>query len=167
MNSSDDDFITVSKMDAVRRQLNTAIELWFGDGDPVSIHTLASAAHDILHQLFRRSGLKGLLFGTTKICDRDRQQWVAAITCHYNFFKHGRKDISAKANFRPAVNEFLIFFQITALIRMSENLSYQERAFFYWFLTNRPELLNEGSAYLILRSTESRTHFAVSRSVTL
>jgi hypothetical protein len=29
----------VSKLDAAKRQLETAIRLYFSDGDPVSIHT--------------------------------------------------------------------------------------------------------------------------------
>jgi argininosuccinate synthase len=47
--------IIVTKIEAARRQLNTAIELWFNDGDPVSIHTLASSAHQIIHDLNRRN----------------------------------------------------------------------------------------------------------------
>ena len=35
--------ITVSKLDAAKRQLETVIRLYFFDGDPVSIHTLTSA----------------------------------------------------------------------------------------------------------------------------
>ena len=32
--------IVVTKLDAARRQLRTAIRLWFQEADPVSIHTL-------------------------------------------------------------------------------------------------------------------------------
>jgi hypothetical protein len=45
----DETKITISKFDAARRQLNTAITLWFADGDPVAIHTLAYAAYEIIH----------------------------------------------------------------------------------------------------------------------
>ena len=34
--------IKVSKMDAAKRQLDTAIALWFAEKDPVSIHALSS-----------------------------------------------------------------------------------------------------------------------------
>jgi hypothetical protein len=37
--------ITVRKLAAVRTQLETAISLYFGGGDPVSIHTLTAAAY--------------------------------------------------------------------------------------------------------------------------
>lgn len=33
-------FMKISKIDAVKTQLVTAIELFFNDGDPISIHTL-------------------------------------------------------------------------------------------------------------------------------
>jgi hypothetical protein len=48
--------ILVSKSDVARSQLETAIQLWFADGDPVSIHTLAVAAHDCLHTLSKLTG---------------------------------------------------------------------------------------------------------------
>jgi hypothetical protein len=54
--------ITVTKLDAAKRQLRTALRLWFDDGDPVSIHTLLAAAHEIIHTLYRRKGLRDLLF---------------------------------------------------------------------------------------------------------
>jgi hypothetical protein len=56
--------ITVSKLDAARRQLRAAIRLWFQGEDPVAIHTLISAAHEIVHTLFKRAGLHGLMFDT-------------------------------------------------------------------------------------------------------
>jgi hypothetical protein len=43
------DFLAVTKQSAARSQLETAIRLWFYEGDPVAIHTLAVAAHDCLH----------------------------------------------------------------------------------------------------------------------
>ena len=43
MTDNDLQKLHVTKLDAARRQLETAITLWFHDGDPVSIHTLAAA----------------------------------------------------------------------------------------------------------------------------
>ena len=47
--------IEVSKLDAARRQLETAIRLFFYDGDFVSTHTLAAAAFNVLNDLSRRA----------------------------------------------------------------------------------------------------------------
>jgi hypothetical protein len=52
----DDTKIVVTKLDAARRQLKTAIKLWFEDGDPVAIHTLIVAAYEIIDIL---AGAKG------------------------------------------------------------------------------------------------------------
>lgn len=38
----------ISKIEAVKRQVNTAIQLYFHQMDPVAIHTLTCAAHEIL-----------------------------------------------------------------------------------------------------------------------
>jgi hypothetical protein len=40
--------VTVAKLSAAKRQLDCAIEMWFGDKDQVAVHTLAVAAHQII-----------------------------------------------------------------------------------------------------------------------
>ena len=45
--------LAITKLDAARRQLETAITLWFHDADPVSVHTLVMAAHGFLKHLAR------------------------------------------------------------------------------------------------------------------
>ena len=48
--------IRVSKLDAARRQPDAAIKLWFADGDEVSVHTLAAAAHQTIHDINQKKG---------------------------------------------------------------------------------------------------------------
>jgi len=43
--------LKLSKLDAARRQLETAVALCFQEGDPVSIHSFACAAHEIVETL--------------------------------------------------------------------------------------------------------------------
>jgi hypothetical protein len=66
------DGITVTKLDAARRQLRTALRLWFHDGDPVSIHALLAAAHEIIHRLYRNKGLRNLMFDNENIEEEHR-----------------------------------------------------------------------------------------------
>lgn len=54
----------ISKLDSARRQLETAVRLFFVDGDPVSVHTLAAAAGEVLADLARQEEKVGLLEGT-------------------------------------------------------------------------------------------------------
>jgi hypothetical protein len=52
---------TVSKLDAARRQLETAVRLYFCEGDPVSMHTLTSAAYQVLSDINRAQGGRPML----------------------------------------------------------------------------------------------------------
>ena len=99
------DKIRVPKLDAAKRQLHTAIQLWFEDGDPVSIHTLVSAAHEIIHTLFKRKGLKGLLFDNPDIPAQVRSEFAQAIKSAANAFKHARDDPTGTTEFAPVLNE--------------------------------------------------------------
>jgi hypothetical protein len=56
--------LKLSKIDAARRQLESAIWLWFVDADIVSVHTLAAAAHRLLLDLAERRGIAPLLLTT-------------------------------------------------------------------------------------------------------
>ena len=71
--------IKISKLDAAKRHLETAIRLYFNYGDPIAIHTLACAAHGILsdlneeHKGNRNKRLEDYNFFTGKInCDNQK-----------------------------------------------------------------------------------------------
>ena len=48
--------LQISKLDAARRQLEIAVRLYFAEDDPVSIHTLTSAAYQLLSDINRALG---------------------------------------------------------------------------------------------------------------
>jgi hypothetical protein len=52
--------LKLSKIDAARRQIESAIWLWFVDADIVSVHTLAAAAHSLLLDLAEHRGVTPL-----------------------------------------------------------------------------------------------------------
>jgi hypothetical protein len=64
--------IKISKLAAARRQLATAIELWFIDGDPVAIHTLAFAAFEVIRTISkkRNPNRRKLLFDSLKVPEK-------------------------------------------------------------------------------------------------
>src|SRR5438128_1514480 len=67
--------IQVTKLDAVRRQLETAIILWFHDGDPVSIHTLAAAAYQIIYDINAHRGGAPMMRDSEKIRPEGLSEW--------------------------------------------------------------------------------------------
>jgi hypothetical protein len=130
--------IKINKMDAAKRQLRTAIELWFMEADPVAIHTLAFASHEIIHALYRRIGLSDLLFDSDLVKDEHRREFGHWIRSDAAFFKHGRKDPDGVTNFNTAVNEMILAMSVAGLQRMGEPPELPERVFLQWLLIHRP-----------------------------
>ncbi len=135
----------VSKLDAAKRQLRTAIRLWFNEEDPVAIHTLAHAAHEIIHSLFKKQGLRGLLFDADIVKDEHRGAWSKAIKKNANFFKHAREDPDGKIEFNAGTNEYIILFSIYGLRRMEGKSGLEETLFFNLVYIHRQELMKKGS----------------------
>lgn len=131
---------SVNKLDAAKRQLHVAIKWWFANDDPVAVHTLAAASHEIIHMLFRRRGLRGLLFDSPFIRDEYRADFARALKGRASFFKHAQKDPDGEIEFDPIVNEPLLLASIYALSQMREPLTAPEQAFMAWFRLHSPHL---------------------------
>ena len=88
----------ITREDAAKGQLETAIWLWFHDGDASSIHTLAVAAQGILTAVTRdkRAEPSNLAKGLRLQPER-LQEWLRN---PQNFFKHG--------NYRGQKNKELV-----------------------------------------------------------
>ena len=101
--------LPVTKLDAARRQLETAITLWFHDADPVSVHTLVMAAHGILRALNKKRGGQPMLGDPMPSFRPGFKKLVAdTIVKSSNFFKHGAKDPHATDYFAPESNQPVI-----------------------------------------------------------
>jgi len=83
--------LRLGKLAVAQRQLDTAIELCFADGDPVAIHGLAAAAYEVLHHVVKSRSPKGLmpdlLFNTLVIKDEHLGAWERLVKKPQNFFK--------------------------------------------------------------------------------
>ncbi len=132
--------ITITKLDAAHRQLATAIELWFADGDPVSIHALAYSAHEIIHRLYRLKGLNDLLFDSFLIKDEFRGDFANKMKESANFFKHAEREANPDhaIEFAPDLNTFFIAICITGLDRMGEKRNDTVDAFTVYLSLHRP-----------------------------
>lgn len=97
--------ILVSKSSAARSQLETAIQLWFANGDPVSIHTLAVAAHDCLNALSKLKGKPSLAEQWLKSQPRKIREWARE---PQNFFKHGQRYTKKQLHYVPFYAEMLM-----------------------------------------------------------
>lgn len=138
------DGIEITKLDAAQRQLRTALYLWFNDRDPVSIHALLAAAHEIIHRLYRNKGLSNLMFDSDLVKDEFRGDFARKIKEAPNFFKHASHDSGETCIFNPKVNDVLPMFLIQALRDMGEKLGLEELSYIRWIRIHSPELFKPG-----------------------
>ncbi len=84
--------VKLSKIEAARRQIESAIWLWFVDGDMVSVHTLAAAARRTLNDLANVWGTSAwpssAAYIPEPVQDRRRIRMDNAVT----FFKDAKDD---------------------------------------------------------------------------
>lgn len=137
--------IKISKLDAARRQLLTAIRLYFNHGDTVSMHTLAAAAFKI----------------TQNLCDCDPgyrdsiTKWVAELVkpeqrkplwnkFHEtaNFFKHAEQDSDDFHEYNSEQTEHLLFFAVYQYRQLTDEWSPEIHLFSLWYTLNYPDLFH-------------------------
>jgi hypothetical protein len=99
--------INIRKLEAARRQLETAIALFFESGDPVSIHTLASAAYDVIDNVNQSRGGKGM-FVKRRYTQLPGRPSRSLLNSAQNFFKHADEDPEEEMEFFPALTEAMM-----------------------------------------------------------
>jgi hypothetical protein len=134
--------LKISKLDAARRQLETAVTLYFHEADPVSIHTLAAAAYDVLRDLCRARGTALMI--KDWVADYVKPEFVReirdALNASQNFLKHADRDSDAILALEPGQAEFLLLDACWAYRRLaSERLLilgvFEARASLTWAST--------------------------------
>jgi hypothetical protein len=129
----------LNKLDVAKSQLKTAIRLWFYDSDPVSIHTLAFAAYEIIHVVSKkRNRTRELVFDTLSVKDEHRSKWNQTIKEHAGFFKHANKDADKSIDFNPILTMMFFMGAIAGLKIMGETKpGEEESAFALWVVLHR------------------------------
>lgn len=105
--------LKVSKTDAAKRQIETAIRFWFFSGDPVSVHTLAAAAHQILHDLGKKLGASTILRDVPGIHPERKRELRELMSRYENFFKHADRDPDALLDFNPYATELFCWMRFS------------------------------------------------------
>jgi hypothetical protein len=135
------DEIVVDKLDAARRQLKTAIKLFFNDGDVVSQHTLVMAAHGIVYDLARKRKIRGSIKDSPLVPAGVRGAFIKALHLPQNFFKHADSDDGARIRFRYNGTHFFLFDAVRLFALLARELPYPMKVFLVWFQLCYPELL--------------------------
>lgn len=134
----------LTKIDVVRRQLETAVMLYFNDGDPVSIHTLVAACNEMLSALNKRKGpeLLALHEGLTDKPELKKKIREALLGAK-NFFKHADRDTDEIFDFNPSQNEFWLIDCCEKFLALMGEENPHFIAFRGWFTTLHPDIFPE------------------------
>ena len=132
----------VSKTDAAKRQLETAIRLWFFSQDPISVHTLAAAAHQVLHDLGAARGTPTILRGLGAIPDKYKERVYKAVSSYENFFKHGTRDPNKILNFNPDVTEAFLLDSVIMYMNLTNEDVPMLSIFKAWMFLKHPQFFN-------------------------
>lgn len=141
--------IRVSKLDAARRQLGCAIELWFADKDDVSIHTLAAAAYQIIHDINKKKGGQELYYDSIMIKDEYRSEFIALVKKDMNFFKHADQDPEGITEFIPMGSTMFMLFSVVGLQQLGESPNDVEGIFILWLAFHQPDWINKAYQKII------------------
>lgn len=137
-----DSNLTIQKLEAARSQLQTAIQLWFADGDPISIHTLTCAAHQILHDMHVQRGGAPLLFDSIFVKDGRLAEWNRGVKAPMNFFKHADRDANGTMAFDPSLTECFLMMSLYLIEGLDTPLTLTEAACAFWCVLHNPDWLN-------------------------
>jgi hypothetical protein len=135
--------IKITKLDAARRQLETAVTLWFHSSDPVSIHTLTAAGHRVVLDLLEHQGKSTFLFNMKYVRPGKEKEIKRLIRRSETFFKHAKDDPENVHEFNPDETKF----DLLAAIYGYKELDHQQlpllELFLTYFALMNPEVFSE------------------------
>jgi hypothetical protein len=132
-----------------RSQLLTAIDLFFGEKDPVSVQALAGNAREILEKLCRQANIQPM----TEFLFKDhpgkpKKEIYDALNLYRNCFKHlgdteeiRQEDQRTLDQFDDSKNEYLLFVCVEDYIRLRKAMPVPMQVFHAWFCASHIDLL--------------------------
>ncbi len=160
----------ISKLDASKRQLDTAINLFFKQADPISTHTLTAAAHQLLMDIGRSANIKSVIKENPFIKKEYFKEYIRKVNEAENFFKHANMDSNALLKFNSEQTEYLLLDAVEMYMQLTSERPEDMSIFRIWFLCKYPnyispdiqERLNFNGINIQSRRTKSKPDFYVS-----
>ncbi len=135
--------IKLSKIEAIRRQIDASIRILFENEDPIAIHTLAMASFQMLRDLSAKSEdnyfnkmLKNMLNPSL-----EREFW-RIINRPANFLKHADKDPNGIIdNVEEEVNEGILVISCLLYQDLGNHLTPEMVTLISWFFAIHPDFI--------------------------
>ena len=139
--------MNLTKSDVARRQLVTAIRLFFSDDDPVSVYTLASNAWEVIDELCKLRDIDTVSDQTRKHIGPLKDLGKDYINQPYrNFFKHADRDPHGKAEgFNAQSSEGVLFLAAEDYTRLHGKSPVEVQVYSIWFCSKYPEKLSSAA----------------------
>lgn len=129
----------VTKLDAAKRQLETAIEMYFNNADSLSVHTLAYASFKILFDLYPSFRSDGYSSKVDELIQQPQLGW-SRFNRTANFLKHADRDPSAELEHHDAEHvEGTIGLAVCLYRRITGDFTPIMRGFDCWTEALHPE----------------------------
>ena len=120
----------ITKIDGARRQIETAIELYFDNKDSLSVHTLAWAAFKALFDLYPHHNSDGFDAQLDAIMGKEGWQSMSGVA---NFLKHADRDPDAfLESHHPVMGMSVIGLATLLYRRIAGEFTLKMMAFDYW-----------------------------------
>ena len=125
----------LTKLDAARRQLVTAIRLHFADRDAVSVYTLATNAQEILSTLCDKAGVRSLRSNIGRPAGMiDAEVQSKLINPARNFFKHADRDPDGQwPNFEEADCDHILLMPCFDIKELEGKAPMEAQVFLTWY----------------------------------
>lgn len=131
----------LTKKIVARRQLATAIELFFAAKDPISIYSLAANAWEVIDALCAAAGIESMSAQARAYVPTGKDLKAHYVNSPYrNFFKHADWDPDQVLEPLPQSHlEGLLFFAVEDYIRLNGRSPVHFQLFQLWYLAKHPE----------------------------
>ena len=128
--------IPITKYEAGIGQLETAIILWFNEGHPVAVHTLAVAADDCLNSLKKHKTKtpSPIRIAIKKLPRKVQDAWHES----QNFFKHGDKELRRTLRFFPLITDLILMNAVISHANLRNDPTSLILAFLFRFQIEQP-----------------------------
>ncbi len=140
--------LSVGKLDAAKRQLETAIRLYFNYDDPVSIHTLCAAAYNVIRDLNAKRDGEPMLKDLWRLLDtREAKEFKQLISKAENFFKHANRDPDARYTLNPEETEVLLLEATQRYLQLTGERPALMFVYTTWYVIQHPDIFQKDPEY--------------------
>jgi hypothetical protein len=143
--------LRLHKIEAARRQIESAIWLWFVDGDMISVRTLTAAAHRLILDLAELWGVTAFPFTAAYFPARTGKDGKSAARDAETYFKHAKQGETYELS--EAWAELYLFDAVMAYSNLVDNRSGSAlmSTFIVRFGVQRQDLFVRGAFSLLER----------------